>query len=198
MKEWIKKWYNVVGITLTLIILVLYCVLYCIWGEGTNFEKLTRTLFIVVGTLLITNDSFMISMIKARREKKLLLKEINNKIKLSINHINCSSYGFGLIKKRSHIKKCDIYITDDALIIFANKARPIILTQYMSYHFKFKYIEIFSVCDITFNQTNSYVTIQLDFSKYSKTITLKTLTDTEKKALQNFAQSNGFTIIHHK
>ena len=186
MKDWIKKWYRIVIIVI--IAAGLCCVLYCFWNEGTKLEILKTGLSFIV-TALCINNGFL--MIKIRREKKSLLKEIDNEIKLSIKHINCSSCGFNLIKKRSHIKKCDIYITDDALILFTNKTRPIILTQNnMFYLLKYNFAEIYVIYDIIFNEANSYVIIQLGFSKEGKTITLKALTDTEKKAIQIFAQNN--------
>ena len=84
-----------------------------------------------------------------------------------------------------------MYITDDALVLFTNGTYQIIFTQNTAYR-KFNYSKIHSEYEIIFYI--NYVVIKFGKSLFNATrnenITLKTLTDTEKKALQNFVQSN--------
>jgi len=125
---------------------------------------------------------------RLRKQKSLILKEIDDSIKLSINHIKCSSFTNGLRNGNHLIKNCDIYVTEDAIILFANGISPIIFTQNMTYR-KFYFAEIHSTYNIIFNKTNSYVIIKFGNASISSTYTeiiLKTLTDIEKKEIQTF------------
>ena len=135
---------------------------------------------------------------KAKKRKKTLLEQINQRIELFVNNIKCSGYSLDFINRHFYlIRKCDMCITDDALILFLHDEGdrfPFIFTHNQEYS-KLKFAEITNNINIIFDK---YVIIKTKkFATYRK-IKLKTLTDIEKEALQNFAQLNGFTIIHHK
>jgi hypothetical protein len=201
VKNWIRKWYRVIfGI---IVAIGIYCVLYYFFGKDNPkpTTKTETTIFLDILKSLLTSIFTVLSVyfiVKVRKEKKLILKEIDNRIKISIKRIKCSSYGFGLMKKKSHIKSCDIYITDDALILFTNgSGSPIILTHILNYS-KFHFADIHNRFNFAFNEYVVLKSRKDSIGSKSVKIKLKTLTDIEKKALQRFAYENCFTIIHHK
>ena len=152
---------------------------------------MTYITILFLGGFILVGVWLNVSVCKENKEQhKMFLKEINNRIKLSVNNIKCSGYALSS-SHRYFVTKCDMYITDDTLILFTNGTYQIIFTQNVDYR---KYNQkIHSRYDVIFYK--NYVVIKFGKpylgSSWGENITLKTLKDTEKKELQNFVMQNN-------
>jgi hypothetical protein len=132
---------------------------------------------------------------KAKKQIKSIFEQIGNRIELSVNNIKCSGYILGFLERRLYPirTKCNMYITDDALILL-DGSDLVVFTYNLSYG-KFRSVDIYNKFTISFNK---YVIIKARRSLTRIKIKLKTLTDAEKNELQRFANANDFIIIHNK
>ena len=129
---------------------------------------------------------------KSKKQAQSLLEQIDQRIELEIKNVKCSGYIAGFTTNWIPIRKCNLYLTDDAFILFTKENSPIIFTHNLGYE-KFRFVDIYNRCTITFGK---YVVIKSKKSSYIK-VKFKTLTDAEKEKLSTFAQRNSFTIIYH-
>ena len=177
MKDWINKiWDN--------------CNNWCL--SAINVEL---GIVVVVFCLFVWFLFVVYSHIKAKKQIKSLFEQIGNRIELSVHNVKCSGYilSFILRKWYSIRTKCNLYITEDAIILLENNDLTI-FTHNLSYG-KFRFVDMYNKFTISFNK---YIVIKSRRGLTYVKIKLKTLTDIEKNELQHFANANNFTIIHHK
>ena len=121
---------------------------------------------------------------KVKKQIKTLLNEIGNDIGFRANNIKCQNFTNGLRNIDYFIIKCNICVTNEAIILLGTGITPIVFTRKADYLQKFPFVRVVNNFNLIFNQTNPYVVIKWGKASITETsveLTLRILTDIEKK-----------------
>ena len=135
---------------------------------------------------------FFISRQRSKKQIKKLLNEIWGDIRFRANSIKCWNLTSGLKNVDYFITKCDVCVTSELIILLATGVTPIILTKKADCLQKNPFAKVVNNFKLIFNQTNPYVVIKFGKASITETsveLTLRTLTDMEKKELQRLYES---------
>ncbi|MEC5164556.1 hypothetical protein RCH18_000272 [Flavobacterium sp. PL11] len=122
------------------------------------------SIFLTLVVLFIRNTNNSLE-----KEYDIIIESLNDNLKLFIEQAKCSNTTLGINNRGYLFKNCDLYLTNDALIIFGytkdsffkQLSKPIILTKEITkYKNKFSFAIVKYFENIVYNPNDKYIYIK--------------------------------------
>ncbi|MBJ2176515.1 hypothetical protein JBL43_19865 [Aureibaculum sp. A20] len=157
----------------------------------------------LIGLTILSIIFYILNFITNKKREKNhedLIEKLNGKFKLFINQTESSTITWGLKNSNFFFNKCDIYLMENALIIFGNAkgglfkhlSKPIILTNEIEYYRR-KFPNTYTRKIYSINLEKNVIKIEFGKKGIATTkvkLKLKNLKDIERNQIIDLVEKN--------